>query len=239
MRLISKSTVSVLSLLCLSLLLTACGGLSAESAKDRLLTAKDFDFEVQIDSSASEMEISDIFEGECSELDALEAAYSKSTIVAESEYEERNDNQNGFTLNEYVLQFPTKEDASSFISNVKKFANNSDCEWYYSNTVRGANGSATGIGSEDFGNIRDLETAFDVSADESVVFDIESMIIIAGTFLSNTSSDEGGAAFAAAGDLVVIVDYEVESDEISSSSNPVTRKNLEKVVGIAFKKMLG
>ena len=66
MRLISKSTVSVLSLLCLSLLLTACGGLSAESAKDRLLTAKDFDFEVQIDSSASEMEISDIFEGECS-----------------------------------------------------------------------------------------------------------------------------------------------------------------------------
>ena len=98
---------------------------------------------------------------------------------------------------------------------------------------------ATGIGSEDFGNIRDLETAFDVSADESVVFDIDSMIIIAGTFLSNTSSDEGGAAFAAAGDLVVIVDYEVESDEISSSSNPVTRKNLEKVVGIAFKKMLG
>ena len=88
MRLISKSTISVLSLLCLSLLLTACGGLSAESAKDRLLTAKDFDFEVQIDSSASDMEISDIFEGECSELDALEAAYSKSTIVAESEYDE-------------------------------------------------------------------------------------------------------------------------------------------------------
>jgi len=239
MRSNKKSSVLVLLILSLSLLLTACGGLTAESAKDRLLTAKDFDFEVKIDSSTSDLEMSDIFEGECSELDAVVASYAKSKVITESEYGERNDSQNGYSLNEYVLQFPTKEDASSFIANVKKLANNSDCEWYYSNTSRGPNGTATGIGTEDFGNVRDLKAAFNVNADESVVFDIESMIIVSGTFLSNTSSEEGGVAFAASGDLVVIVDYDVQSDQISSSTDPVTRKDLEKVVEIAFKKMLG
>jgi hypothetical protein len=239
MRSNKKSSVLALLILSLSLLLTACGGLTAESAKDRLLTAEDFDFEVKIDSSTSDLEMSDIFEGECSELDVVVASYAKSKVVTESEYEERNDSQNGYSLNEYVLQFPTKEDASSFIANVKKLANNSDCEWSYSNTTRGPNGSATGFGTEDFGNVRDLNTAFNVNADESVVFDIESMIIVSGTFFSNTSSEEGGIALAASGDLVVIVHYEVQSDEINSSSDPVTRKNLEKVVEIAFKKMLG
>jgi hypothetical protein len=239
MRSNKKSPVLVLFVLSLGLLLTACGGLTAESAKDRLLAADDFDFEVKIDSSTSDLEMTSIFEGECSELDALVAAYSKSSVVAESEYEERSDSQNGFSLNEYVLEFPAKEDASSFIANVKKLANNSDCEWSYSNTSRGPNGSATGIGTEDFGNIRDLKTAFKVDADESVVFDIESMIIVSGTFLSNTSSEEGGIAFAASGNLVVIVHYEVQSDEISSSPDPVTRKDLEKVVELAFKKILG
>jgi len=239
MRRNNKSSVIVLFILSLSLLLTACGGLTAESAKDRLLTADDFDFEVKIDSSTSDLEMTSIFEGDCSELDALVAAYSKSSVVAESEYEERSDSQNGFSLNEYVLEFPAKEDASSFIANVKELANNSDCEWSYSNTSRGPNGSATGIGTEDFGNIRDLKTAFRVDADESVVFDIESMIIVSGTFLSNTSSEEGGIAFAASGNLVVIVHYEVQSDEISSSPDSVTRKDLEKVVELAFKKLLG
>jgi hypothetical protein len=235
----SLVTVRVLGLLSLSLLLTACGGLSAESAKDRLLTAQDFDFEVKIDSSPSELEITDIFEGECEEIDALAADYSNSTLVTESEYEDRSESQNGFTINQYVIQFPSKEDARTFVANAEKVANNSSCEWFYSNSVSGVNGTATGLGTEDFGNIRDLKTAFDVGAEESVVFDVDSTIIVSGTFLSNTSSDEGGIAFAASGDLVVIVEYEVQADEIRSSSNPVTRKDLENVVATAFKKMLG
>jgi hypothetical protein len=219
--------------------LAACGGLSAESAKERLLTADDFDFEVQVDSSSSDPSITDIFSGECSEIDLAEKEYSKSNVVAESKYEERSDSQNGFYLREYVIQFPTKEDASTFVASVEKVARNSDCEWYYSTSSKGAFGSSYGIGSEDFGNVRDLQTAFKVDADESVVLDIDSSMVISGTFLSTNSSDEGGAAFATSGDLVVIVSYEVESDDISSSSDPVTRLNLENVVALAFKKMLG
>lgn len=239
MRRNNKSSVLVLFILSLSLLLTACGGLTAESAKDRLLTADDFDFEVKIDSSTSDLEMTDIFEGDCSQIDALVADYSKSSVAAESEYGERSNSQNGFWVDEYVIQFPAKEGASSFIANVIKLANNSDCEWFYKNSTNGPNGSATGLGTEDFSNIRDLKTAFKVDAEESVVFDIDSTIIVSGTFLSNTSSEEGGVAFAASDNLVVIVRYRVQSDEISSSSNPVTRKDLEKVVGLAFKKMLG
>jgi|LakMenEpi03Aug12_release.lakeMendotaPanAssembly.Ray.scaffolds.fasta_scaffold54789_4 hypothetical protein len=239
MSFVSKSSLRVLSLISLTFLLAACGGLSAESAKERLLTADDFDFEVQVDSSPSDPSITNIFQGECSEIDTAERDYLKSTVVAKSEYEERSDSQNGFSLEQYVIQFPTKEDASTFVANVEKVARNSDCEWYYSTTSRGAYGSSYGIGSEDFGNVRDLQTAFKVDADESVVLDIDSSMVISGTFLSSNSSDEGGAAFATSGDLVVIVTYEVESDDIRSSSQPVTRLNLENVVGLAFKKLLG
>lgn len=239
MSFVSKASLRVLSLVSLTFLLAACGGLSAESAKERLLTVDDFDFEVQVDSSSSDKTITNIFAGECSEIDTAEKDYLKSTVVAESKYEERSDSQNDFSLREYVIQFPTKEDASTFVANVEKVARNSDCEWYYSTTSRGAYGSSYGIGSEDFGNVRDLQTAFKVDAEESIVLDMDSSMIISGPFLKTNSSDEGGAAFATSGDLVVIVTYEVESDEISSSSEPVTRLELENVVSLAFKKMLG
>ena len=239
MRSVSKSTVQILLLLPLSLLLVACGGLSGESAKERLLTATDFKFEVKVDSSPSEFEITDVFQGDCSELETVIADYSKSKVVAGSEYEDRSEAQNGFSLNEYVIQFPTKEDASIFLANVEKVAKNSDCEWFYSNTSQGSNGSAFGIGSEDFGNVRDLQTAFEVNADESVVLDIDTSLVISGTFLTTSSSEEGGVAFAVSGDLVVIIHYEVQADELSSASSPVTRKDLEIVVSQAFKKMLG
>jgi hypothetical protein len=98
MSFVSKSSLRVLSLISLTFLLAACGGLSAESAKERLLTADDFDFEVQVDSSPSDPSITNIFQGECSEIDTAERDYLKSTVVAKSEYEERSDSQNGFSL---------------------------------------------------------------------------------------------------------------------------------------------
>ena len=239
MRSNKKSSVLVLLILCLSLSLTACGGLTAESAKERLLTAEDFDFEVQVDSSPSKPEMSSFFEGKCSELDKAVSEYSKSTLIAGSEFDERINSQNRFFVNQYVIQFPSKDEALSFVDSVEKVAKNPSCEWFFTRTVTGVSGSAYGIGSEEIGNIRDLQSAFKVKAEKSVVLDIDTSMLISGAFLSDKSLDEGGAAFAASGDLVVIVHYQVRTDEITEFSQPVTQGDIEKVLSIAFKRMLG
>lgn len=239
MKLKSNILGKSLMLTLTALMITACGGLSADSAKDKLLAVDDFGFEVQVDSSPDQLSISDVFEGECDELDTLNTSYSKANIVASSEFEERSDTQNGYSLGEYVFQFPSSDEASKFLSDAKEVASNSDCEWYYSSRTQGANGSAIGYGSEDFENVRDLKTAFKVDAKDSVVWDVNSNTIISGTFLSTSSSEEGGIAIAQSNDLIVFIQYSVQADEISDASEPVTRRNLEEIVGKAFNKMLG
>lgn len=239
MNLSSRSSTKLLLLTILSLLLVACGGLSAESAKGRVLTSEDFDFEVKVNSQPSALELEDIFEGDCSDLDAAISDFSKSKFIAGAEFEERSEAQNGFSLGEFVVEFSTSEEADGFISKVEKIARNSDCEWFFSNSSSGANGSAVGFGSEDFGNVRNLQTAFKVDVEKSVVLDIDSQMVISGTFLSTSSSEEGGAAFAASGNFVIIVHYSVQADDINSSASPVTRSDLEKIVSTAYKKMIG
>jgi hypothetical protein len=240
MRIFSKSTLSVFALLCLSMLLTACGGLSAESAKERLLTAEDFDFEVQV-LPTKYSKISDIFQPgifttQCPEITAFYEDYSRSKIVAESEYQDVSETQFGFTISQYVIQFPNKEDAKRFVENAEKVANTSDCEQTESYTPNDGPGSEPVFFVQDFGNVRDLKSAFNVNVKNSVVFDID--------FRANRSEsidpnpEESGLALAASGDLVVVLHY-VVVDEISTPSGPVTRKYLENVIGIAFKKMFG
>lgn len=239
---VGRKKVIHVTLLCfMSVALAACGGLSAENARERLLTSDDFDFEVKTDSAPSELTGAsgdELFEGDCDELDKVRSGFRRAITVAASDYEDRSDAQNGFLLREHVLQFQSTDEARGFIADVKRAVNSSDCEWSYSNSSRGSLGSAFGYGSEDFGNVRDLDSAFKIGAEDSVVWDVESSLIVSGTFLSTSSQKEGGTALASAGNLIVLIDYWVQADEVDESSSPVTRTDLEKIVAKAFKKML-
>ena len=226
-----RPVLALVSALALSVTLTACGSSAwtAESVDAAMLTSDDFDFDVS--RAEEETAFEDAEEGDtlfwdgddCTANAKISEALSKGEMLSTAGFEERNDGQSDFNVKQQVFQLESPEAVTEVMDLITKAIKDDGCS--YSDYIS-ANSAQAYIDYE-FTNIRDLQDAFGLTADASLVWDLEYTAIFSGIF-DITIEEEGGGIVATNGNSILLLTYETDTDEDVDES--ITRRDLEDTI---------
>ena len=130
-----------------------------------------------------------IAEDGCSAADEVMAQAAKGQSEFATAFEERNDEQNSFSVSQELIIFESEEDASELLDAMESLVASESCEFMYDLT----NGDASVDVNSSFTNVERDESVLTDRADDSFSWDTETTEYWSGDLLYDFSNQSEGA----------------------------------------------
>jgi hypothetical protein len=199
-----------------TLALSGCSTINADNADERMLKATDFGFETtELDGQSwvpSAGELSGFEQGDCAAVQSFSSALESGISVRLVGFQNR-DGDNSFTIMQELIEFDSSAETSQVLEIAKEMSTDDSCGFNYSTSSTGPAGTVIAKSSTSFSNVESAGNKFEISANESVAWEVEATTTLTGGLYPGLfDEDESGYdAVIVYGNYLVLLQCRVET----------------------------